>query len=837
MFRHIRTKFAAALAVPLAVLVGLAALGVLGSLHRQRSARSQQATAAAALSPTGLVSALQNERNEASLQLLGLDQSVSLGVRSNAQARAATALSSEQFRLTLAGSSVASSAYDPALAGLDQLGAIRRYADGFAGARSLSDPAATAAATSVYERYSAVVQRFLDAASRVAPTIADTTLRDGAEILDASLRQSEAQAQVVHDVFDATFVGGLAGNPPILVATSADLGAYQAWTSRLASLSVAPYESAVATMSGSAATGHFVSLVQSYLSGARPDLIALLSSTAAGGSSGSVTPYKAATIQVASLSSARAGHLLSAASRQLWLFVGLGLLALIFGLAVILRASHSISRPLVRLARQAEELADHRLGAAVATMLDGGSPSDDDLPRIHAPGRDEVASVARAIGAVQDSALALATEQSTLRRNLADALTNLGRRNQNLVTRQLDYITAVENGETDPEKLDHLFKLDHLATRMRRNAESLLVLGGSEPSRQWSPPVQGVDVVRSALSEVEDFRRVRLGALQPVDVAGTATSDIAHLLAELLENALTNSPPTTPVVVDGCPEPNGYRLRILDRGIGMSNEALEQANLRLSGADSFLDRGSRNLGLYVAGRLAARHGITISLRPGEDAGLVAEVQLPFGVVSDTGEARSAADTLPPDRLHEVSGPAHSPGAPESTDEDGAESLAALLASLEDRVEAAAALDEPTKTEAPELPTLPVRSIAGVSPSFDETAVTVLSPPADPASDFDGWLNSRLDQLEQLSLEQAVTADTSPPSWGNSAADSGEQSGDDGDVAGLPRRLRHSADYAPSTGLLRRAPQAGATEPDGVARVNSSLFRYLAAVDPRPSTSE
>ena len=143
-----------------------------------------------------------------------------------------------------------------------------------------------------------------------------------------------------------------------------------------------------------------------------------------------------------------------------------------------------------------------------------------------------------ALNKVQDSAVSLAVEQATLRRNIADAYVNLGRRNQNLLSRQLEFITQLENDESDPETLEHLFRLDHLATRMRRNAESLLVLAGLAPPRTWSAPVAMGDVVRGALGEVEGYRRVRLRHVDDARVDGTAAADVSHVIAELVENAL-----------------------------------------------------------------------------------------------------------------------------------------------------------------------------------------------------------------------------------------------------------------------------------------------------------
>jgi signal transduction histidine kinase len=243
--------------------------------------------------------------------------------------------------------------------------------------------------------------------------------------------------------------------------------------------------------------------------------------------------------------------------------------------------------------------------------------------------RDEVLDVSFALNRVQDTALGLAVEQAVLRRNMADSFVNLGRRNQNLLARQLDLITELENIEPSSDALANLFRLDHLATRMRRNAESLLVLAGVEPPRQWAQPVNINDVVRAALGEVEDYQRVAVRDVQPATVIGTVAADLAHLLAELIENALVFSPEDKAVEVRGKVEADGrYTLAIVDRGVGMTSEAMDASNRRLAGDESFTVAPSKYLGHYVAGNLAARHGIAVRLDPSPGRGITATVRLP-----------------------------------------------------------------------------------------------------------------------------------------------------------------------------------------------------------------
>jgi signal transduction histidine kinase len=311
-----------------------------------------------------------------------------------------------------------------------------------------------------------------------------------------------------------------------------------------------------------------------------------------------------------------------------------GLLVLVtFGTAVVLTVivSLSITRPLRSLTRQAKDMAERRLPRAVSEILETPFGEDVIVPEVspvRVVTRDEVGDVAAALNTVQDSALDLAVEQAVLRRNIADSFVNLGRRNQNLLGRQLDFITELETRETEPDSLSNLFRLDHLATRMRRNAESLLVLAGVDPPRRWTAPLRLGDVVRAAVGEVEDFQRVVLHIDPNATIAGAAAADLAHLLAELIENALVFSPPDSQVEVHGVRRPDRYTLAVVDTGLGMPQVDIDAANRRLAGAESFTIAPSKYLGHYVAGNLAARHGITVTLRSTRGFGVTATVEIP-----------------------------------------------------------------------------------------------------------------------------------------------------------------------------------------------------------------
>ncbi|WP_051712260.1 nitrate- and nitrite sensing domain-containing protein [Streptomyces sp. NRRL S-350] len=277
------------------------------------------------------------------------------------------------------------------------------------------------------------------------------------------------------------------------------------------------------------------------------------------------------------------------------------------------------------------EIADHRLPDLVE-KLSKTDPDrvDTSVTPIPLHGKDEIGEVARAFDQVHQQAVALAAEQALLRGNVNAIFTNLSRRSQSLIQRQLALITDLENNEADPDQLENLFKLDHLATRMRRNGENLLVLAGEEAGRRWNTPVPLVDVLRAAASEVEQYERVELSGIPEVEVVGAAVTDLVHLLAELLENATSFSSPQTRVLVNATRLPDGRVLvEIHDKGIGLTAEDFAEINEKLAEPPTVDATISRRMGLFVVGRLSQRHDVRVQLRPsGESAGTTSLVMLP-----------------------------------------------------------------------------------------------------------------------------------------------------------------------------------------------------------------
>ncbi|MFH9675676.1 nitrate- and nitrite sensing domain-containing protein [Streptomyces sp. NPDC017405] len=329
----------------------------------------------------------------------------------------------------------------------------------------------------------------------------------------------------------------------------------------------------------------------------------------------------------------KARELKSATQRDAIISGALILLVLGVSLVGAFVVARSMIRSLRRLQETATKVAQDRLPELVK-QLSESDPQDVDtsVESVGVHSRDEIGQVAAAFDDVHREAVRLAAEQALLRGNVNAMFTNLSRRSQGLIQRQLSLISELESREADPDQLSSLFKLDHLATRMRRNGENLLVLAGEEPGRRWTRPVPLVDVLRAAASEVEQYERIELASVPTTEVAGRVVNDLVHLLAELLENATSFSSPQTKVKVTGHALPDGRVLiEIHDTGIGLSPEDLAAINERLASPPTVDVSVSRRMGLFVVGRLSQRHGIRIQLRPSDSGGTTALVMLPVDV--------------------------------------------------------------------------------------------------------------------------------------------------------------------------------------------------------------
>ena len=326
----------------------------------------------------------------------------------------------------------------------------------------------------------------------------------------------------------------------------------------------------------------------------------------------------------------------------------LGLVAVIITVVASVRIGRSLIRRLAGLRQAALELAVDRLPHVVSRLRRG-----EEVDVLHESpalpySDDEIGQVGHAFNEVQRTAVNAAVEEAAVRRGLNEVFLNIARRSQTLLHRQLSILDGMEKRADDPEELEDLFRLDHLATRMRRHAEDLVILAGASPGRGWRSPVSVVDVVRGAVSEVEDYARVAIRPMPDVAVAGRAVGDVIHLLAELIENATSFSPPHTRVYVGAEIVAHGLAIEIEDRGLGLTLEAIAEANRRLANPPEFDPANSARLGLFVVARLAARHGVKVQLRPSAYGGVTAVALLPDALVvaGDAARPREAIAAMP-----------------------------------------------------------------------------------------------------------------------------------------------------------------------------------------------
>ncbi len=521
------------------------------------------------------------------------------------------------------------------------------------------------------------------------------------------------------------------------------------------------------------------------------------------------------------------------------------MLGLLAGIAVAVLLARALIRSLRILRSSALDVAERRLPEAVERMRAGQTPdvSVDPVPLV---GRDEVGQVARAFDAVHGQAVRLAAEQAALQAGVSAMFVNLSRRSQALVERQLQLIEQLESNEQDADQLSNLFQLDHLATRMRRNSENLLVLAGTDLAKRNMQPVPMVDVLRAAVSEVESYQRIVVQTPPTATVAGRAASDVVHLLAELLDNATNFSPPDSQVVMSTARATDGsIVVEIADRGVGMAEHELADANQRLGGPASVDVSASRRMGLFVVGRLAVRHGIGVRLSSstgGQGSGITASVTVPAHLIPSiepvevsrtaslplvTG-APGGRPSVPPQRG--VNGTARSGG------------LSALIAGTDGTANPTGVFDAPMGGDgqlftpppgpvAPPPPALPSRRPGstlrpGSPPTPPETGDRSEAAGADPAGEEarEVAAQARRDQEAAAARAAAARAEepagTTPEQGGHEvrnghaaglAANSSEQQGADRPAGGAERDAqadRHvNGHAAPSarSGLPRRTP--------------------------------
>jgi signal transduction histidine kinase len=334
--------------------------------------------------------------------------------------------------------------------------------------------------------------------------------------------------------------------------------------------------------------------------------------------------------------------------------IGIGLVIIIAGVTMMGLFARRLARDVSDLEATAHHLADEEMPALVERLRQGepeAIPTETAAPTLRTK-TAEIAEAEAAITSLQRTAAAAAVGEARLRNGIGQVFVSLARRNQSLLQRQLRLIDALEQKASDPATLADLFPLDHLTTRMRRHAEGLIILSGAAPGRSWSEPVPVIDVIRGAVAEVEDYKRVTVLTRAEDAVAGLAAADMIHLLAELIENATLSSPSGTRVEVRAERVANGFAIEIDDRGLGIEAGQLRTINQQLAQPPDFDLANADQLGLFVVGKLGARHGVRVALRPSPYGGTTAVVLMPNTIVVSAGETGENTDPdlrLEPDR--------------------------------------------------------------------------------------------------------------------------------------------------------------------------------------------
>ncbi|WP_181764290.1 ATP-binding protein [Streptomyces albidus (ex Kaewkla and Franco 2022)] len=308
--------------------------------------------------------------------------------------------------------------------------------------------------------------------------------------------------------------------------------------------------------------------------------------------------------------------------------VVLGLIGVLLSLLISMQIGRGLVVELVGMRNSALELAGSKLPRSLRRLHAGEEVDIEAEAPVQRRGEDEIGQVGSALNAVHRAAIKAAAERAEVLSGISGVYVKLARRSQVLLHRQLGLLDAMERRVDDPRELEDLFRLDHLTTRMRRHAESLIILSGAAPVRGWRKPVPMLDVVRAAVAEVEDFTRVEVKIPEETRVAGAAVADLTHLVAELVENAVAFSPPHTKVRVRGERVGAGLALEIEDRGLGMSRETLAEANRKIAESSQVDLLDTDRLGLFVVNRLAHRRGIQVSLQRSAYGGVTAVVLIP-----------------------------------------------------------------------------------------------------------------------------------------------------------------------------------------------------------------
>jgi signal transduction histidine kinase len=643
-FRHwgIRPKLTALLLIPTVIALVLGTLHLKAALSSAAAYARLETLAAAARDATALVHGLEHERDLSAGSPSQRRSSQAQLAHDPAEVDAAAA----RLRATLTRLDGLGGPRGPALqarvrtaiGGLDRLPGLRQSAS-----------SGIAAPPAIYGDYTAVISSLLALAGETAAHASAGHVANQVFALEAMAAGKESVSRLRATVYAALLAGTLdtAARTELVTARGQQASALGGYLAHASAAQQERYRSGV----NSAEVARIDAVVASALAGRPPSAWGVTATQWFELASRHVDQLRQVEgAQVRDITTAARSLASGARTGALVAALVLGLILVFAGLAVALVA-RSVVRPLRTLRSTALGVA-HRDLPETVRRLQQGPDADVDLTIDPVPisTRDEIGEVARAFDAVHGEAVRLAGEQALLRSNVNAMFVNLARRSQALVERQLRLIDDLESSEQDPDRLANLFQLDHLATRMRRNDENLLVLAGAPAGRRRNEPVPLVDVVRAASAEVEQYARVQIDIQSGYELISPAVNDTVHLLAELLENATAFSPPHTPVRAQavGLGSKGEVLVEIEDEGIGMSPEELAKANEKLASLEDANVATSRMMGLFVVARLAQRQGIQVRLRGSQYGGVTALVRLPAEIIR-----RPAADPEPTGPRHRL----------------------------------------------------------------------------------------------------------------------------------------------------------------------------------------
>ncbi len=704
MFRNrsFRAKMALVLAPPLIVLMAFAALVVRPRLDERSAASENEIEARVALASMQMLDEFQNERDLTLRYLVSdrtLERDTLLSQRELTDARRAEFAS---IAAGEAGEEDEGGTVDAAVVAASGLDELRTTVD-----------SGTAVADNVYATYTESISTFLNLNRELARSASDVDLtRIANEILlftqgKETLAQIRGQGTQMLDegIIDAVDVARLTS---LSDATDRFFAEYR---SLATAEQKAQFDDALNAAQSAAADQYLVDTIAAGSVGELPDVTG---TTWFGAYNAKMESIDVAEDAVFTEFVAAAEGIQSDAQGAAMRFLAITAVAVFAAVAAALVLSRSLTRRLADLSHQAQSIASERL-PEVLEVLRNPSPEAlaSALPEVTSDSTDEIGVMAQSFNTVLRTSVETSINHAQRRaQTLTNILVNLGRRNQALIERQLVLIDTLESTQRDPEVLQGLFQLDHMITSMRRNAENLLVLASDQPARAWTAPVSLLDIVRSATAEVQDMSRIVLdvAARDNVMIAGRFAVDLSHMLAELVENGVSFSPPTTMVSVRSEGGAHHLRLWIIDSGVGMTHSEIMDANERIVNPPDIDELTTDRIGFQVVGRLSRRLGSDIQVQANPGGGVAVCVTVPTSVLDSGGSVLGDAPAIAqPD-------PALLVVAPDPSIDTWGDDLAAALAA-ENNVDAR---DWATTTPA-DLGELPVRrpgqalSISGDSP--------------------------------------------------------------------------------------------------------------------------